>query len=73
MGYVIGAVVVYFLFFSGRSTQLTSTARAAQPTIATNPGATTITVPGLGSYTNVGGGQAVGITIDGNLIGSLFG
>lgn len=73
MGWAIAAIAAYFLLVSGRGTALTSTARAPQPTAQVSGGQTTISIPGVGTYQNIGGGQSVSITLDGNLLGSLFG
>ncbi len=74
MGYAIAAVVVYVLFLAPRKTEITSTATGARaPTVATGGGQTQISIPGLGTYTNIGGGAAIGISLDGNLLGNLFG
>lgn len=49
-------------------------APAPGPTQAvTSPGATQITIPGFGSYTNVGGGQRTQITLDPGFWSNLFG
>lgn len=71
-GWIIGGVIAYVLFFSGRATQLTSTAPAPQPVATVSGGATRISIPGIGEYVNVAGGQSVSITLDPNFL-STFG
>ncbi len=73
MQWVIGGIIVYLLFFRTGMNPL-QPAAAPPPAVAqTAPGETTITIPGVGTYQNIGGGQSVAITLDGNLIQSLFG
>lgn len=72
--WIIGGIIAYLLFFRNGFAALAPAPPAPTPAnISTAPGETTITIPGVGTYVNVGGGQSVAITLDGNLIQSLFG
>lgn len=70
-GWIIAGIAAYFLFFSAPR-RPTSTAPAPQPVATVSGGATRITIPGVGEYVNVAGGQSVAITLDPNFI-SAFG
>ena len=76
IGWAIAGVAFYFLFVAPRKTQITSTAYTPPATGAPATGLsggieTTISVPGIGTYTNVGGGKVVGISVDGSLVSAL--
>jgi hypothetical protein len=64
-----------YLLLTRQAPQRVAT-QPAQPTggqITTTPEGTRITIPGIGSYVNIGGGQVTQITLDPNLFGNLFG
>lgn len=65
------AGVAYWQFAQGRLTLLPPAKAETQAPQAGQPGVTRITIPGVGSYINVGGGEQVQVTLDPRLLGML--